>query len=104
VNIARTALTQRFVGSPYNCDFRGSFKTNNNPFVLSEYTGNVSPPARSAIDAARIRMASGKTPFDGPLYDRDGVLRVPDGDSPTETKIDNSMNYFVPGVIGDVPK
>jgi simple sugar transport system substrate-binding protein/basic membrane protein A len=102
VDITRTALSGRFKNSPYDGNFRGGLKTHNNPFVLTEFNAGVSPAAQQAIQAASARFEGGHTPFDGPLHDREGTLRVPAGQSPSQAEID-SMQYFVPGVIGNPP-
>ena len=37
-------------------------------------------------------------------YDRDGVLRIPEGYVPTEEEIWKGMTWVVPGVVGEIPK
>lgn len=102
VDIARTALAGRFVGSPYDADFRGGFATGDNPFVLTEFGPRVPASAQLAIEAAGRRLRAGGSPFEGPLFDRDGTLRVPAGVVPARSVVD-SMSYFVPGVVGQAP-
>jgi simple sugar transport system substrate-binding protein/basic membrane protein A len=102
VDMARHALNGTFRTSPYDGNFRGGLKTGNNPFVLTEYGPGIAQPTGDAVEAAGRRFAAGGTPFDGPLGDRDGGLRVPPGVSPDRAQID-SMNYFVPGVVGTPP-
>lgn len=103
VDIVKTIIDGKFAASPYAGNFRGSTKDHNNPFILTEYSPNVSDPARRAIEAAGDRFAAGATPFDGPLTDRDNVLRVPAGKSPSPGDVDKEMNYFVQGVRGEIP-
>ena len=49
-------------------------------------------------------IASGKLhPFAGPIKDQAGKVRVPDGKAMTDPEI-LSMNWFVEGVVGQLPK
>ncbi len=41
-------------------------------------------------------------PFTGPIYDRDGKLRIPEGQRATHDDLWN-MYYFLPGIIGELP-
>jgi simple sugar transport system substrate-binding protein/basic membrane protein A len=100
-DIVRTALTGSFARSRYNGDFRGSLRTGDNPFVLTEPGPTVAAAARQSIEAAGARFRAGESPFDGPLSDRDGRLRIAAA-RPTQSEID-SMDWFVPGVMGEVP-
>jgi simple sugar transport system substrate-binding protein/basic membrane protein A len=102
IDIVRSILAGRFADSPYNGDFRGSLRTADNPFVLTEPGQGVAPATSKAVEAAGARFRAGHCPFEGPLSDREGHLRVPAGMSPAQRDIDR-MNWFVPGVVGDPP-
>lgn len=102
VDIVRTVLTGHFVRSPYNGDFRGGLRTGNNPFVLTELSPRAAAGTTDRIAAAEVRIRAGHSPFDGPLADREGTLRVPAGVTPSEETIEQ-MDWWVPGVVGDAP-
>ena len=99
VDIVRTIRRGAFAGSKYNGDFRGGLATADNPFVLSETTGPVSPATKALVADAETRMKSGWSPFTGPLVDRDGRIRQRDGVTPSRAEID-TMHYLVEGVVG----
>jgi simple sugar transport system substrate-binding protein/basic membrane protein A len=99
VDVVRTIQRGSFEDSPYNGDFHGGLATGDNPFVLSEMSGPVSPAAKSLVADAEARMKSGWSPFTGPLVDRDGRVRQRDGVTPTRAEID-TMDYLVEGVVG----
>jgi basic membrane protein A and related proteins len=102
VDIVRTVLTGHFVGSAYNGDFRGGLRTGNNPFVLTELSPSAAPGTGERIAAAEARFRAGHSPFDGPLTDREGRLRVAAGVTPSEAVIEG-MDWWVPGVVGGAP-
>ena len=100
VDIVRTISTRHFVESPYNGDFRGGLRTGNNPFVLTELSPSAAPGTAERIAAAEASLRAGHSPFDGPLTDREGKLRVPAGVTPSQAAIER-MDWWVPGVVGD---
>lgn len=102
VDIVRTIVEGRFKASPYNGDFRGSYRSGNNPFVLTEFGAAVAPQTRQLILKAGKRFQSGGSPFQGPIYDRSGKLRVAAGIVPTAEELD-TVDYFVAGVEGEIP-
>jgi simple sugar transport system substrate-binding protein/basic membrane protein A len=102
VDVIRIIRRGTFKQSKYNGDFRGGLATGDNPFVLSEITGPVSPETRQLVTEAEARMRSGWSPFTGPLVDRSGRVRQPAGVEPTRAEID-SMDYVIDGVVGEVP-
>ncbi|MFN3614774.1 MAG: BMP family ABC transporter substrate-binding protein [Rubrimonas sp.] len=62
-------------------------------------------PYEVAVEAADLERAIrlGRThPFQGPVVDRDGTERIPEGRAATDEEM-LGMNYFVRGVIGDLP-
>ena len=62
---------------------------------------SVSTLARRAMEVIR----SGELhPFKGPVYDQDGVLRIKDGEVPEDHPLLTTMNWYVKGVDGKLPK
>ncbi len=102
VDIVQTALDGSFVGSPYDGDFRVGLRTGDNPFVLTELGPGVSAETAALIDAAAERFRAGGSPFDGPVADQQGAVRVPEGESPSYQVIEQ-MDYLAEGVIGEIP-
>lgn len=101
-DIVHTILAGRFSASPYNGDFRGSLAHGDNPFVLTEPGPSVSPATRERLDTTLAELTSGAPAFRGPVVDRDGVVRVAAGSGLSAAELDR-MDWFVAGVIGDVP-
>lgn len=102
VDIVRTIRRGAFATSAYNHDFRGGLASGDNPFVLSEMSTLVSASTRAKVAAAEQRMRGRWSPFTGPVVDREGVVQVPAGTTPTRAEID-AMSYLVVGVVGDLP-
>jgi len=102
VDVVRTIRRGAFKGSQYNGDFRGSLATGDNPFVLSEMSGPVSPATRSLVAKAEARMKTGWSPFTGPIVDQKGQLRQRDNVTPKRAEIDR-MDYLIDGVVGSIP-
>ncbi|HKY58866.1 MAG TPA: BMP family ABC transporter substrate-binding protein [Aeromicrobium sp.] len=102
VDAVRIIRRGEFKESKYNGDFRGGLATGDNPFVLSEITGPASPETRELVADAEARMRSGWSPFTGPIVDRDGRVRQPDGVKPKRSEIDH-MDYVIEGVVGTIP-
>lgn len=102
IDIVQTVLDGGFGGSVYNLDFVGNLQNGDNPFVLTELNPRIGARARTLIARAETLFRAGGSPFDGPLKDRGGKVRVVADTTPSyaETLM---MDYFVPGVIGDIP-
>jgi basic membrane protein A len=101
-DMVRTILDGRFSTSPYNGDFRGSLAHGDNPFVVTEPGPSVSSATRERLDATLAALTSGASPFEGPVVDRDGVVRVAAGSALSAAELDR-MDWFVEGVTGEVP-
>jgi simple sugar transport system substrate-binding protein/basic membrane protein A len=95
-------LAGKFTGSPYNANFRVGFKTGDNPFVQSPYGPAVTAETKALIEAAKAKISKDSSPFAGPVKDQKGTVKIPAGTVPDYKTIE-SMNYFVDGVIGDLP-
>ncbi|MFZ6003715.1 MAG: BMP family ABC transporter substrate-binding protein [Actinomycetota bacterium] len=102
IDVVGTILDGRFEGSVYEGDFRGSMAGGDNPFVLTEPGPAVTPETRAHLEEERKALESGASPFSGPLVDRDGTVRVPAGTALDSRGVE-SMDWFVAGVIGDIP-
>lgn len=102
VDIARTILRGDFGESPYNGDFRGSLASRNSPVILTEPGPSVTPETAALMDAAAARFAAGGSPFEGPVVDRNGTVRVKAGEQLGSGEVD-AMNWLVDGVVGAVP-
>ncbi len=100
--IVRTILDGTFSASPYEGDFRGSLAAGDNPFILTEPGPSVSPSTSERLAEVQASFAAGGSEFAGPIQDRVGRGRVPAGAvlAPAEQE---AMDWFVAGVIGDIP-
>jgi simple sugar transport system substrate-binding protein len=62
-------------------------------------------PAEVAAEATAIKdaiIAGTLHPFTGPIRDREGTVRIAEGATATDPEL-LSMNWFVEGVVGDLP-
>ena len=74
-----------------------------NEVVMSEYL-NMPDDVKAVAEQAEADVRSGAVhPFTGPIHDRDGTLRVPEGETATDEML-LAMDYFIEGVIGDIPQ
>ena len=70
---------------------------------LDTLTANAPEGAQEAVDTAKEQIVSGELhPFAGPLTNQAGEVVVPEGTTMTDDEIWN-MNWFVEGVVGDIP-
>ncbi len=71
--------------------------------VMSEYM-NMPDDVKAVAEQAFEEVKSGAVhPFTGPITDRDGQLRIPEGETASDGVL-LGMNYFVEGVVGDLPE
>ena len=71
--------------------------------VMSEYM-NMPDDVKAVAEQAFEEVRSGAVhPFTGPITDRDGQLRIPEGETASDGVL-LGMNYFVEGVVGDLPQ
>ncbi len=74
-----------------------------NEVVMAEYR-NMPDDVKAVAEQAEEDIRSGAVhPFTGPIHDRDGTLRIAEGAVATDEEL-LGMNYFVEGVIGDIPQ
>lgn len=102
IDIMRTIVRGSFASSPYTGDFLGGARTDDDPSILTEFAPRVDARTRALVAAAERRFVDGASPFDGPLADRDGTIRVPRGVSPSYREA-LKMDYLVEGVVGAIP-
>ncbi|MHB8512672.1 MAG: BMP family ABC transporter substrate-binding protein [Actinomycetota bacterium] len=102
-SIVRTIVDGMFKGSEYNGDFIGGLQSRDNPFILTELSGLVPNRVKALITKSENRFRAGGSPFSGPVVDRDGVMRIAAGVTPSYRQV-LTMNYFVAGVVGAIPK
>lgn len=96
-DIVETILDGRFVESPYNGDHRGSLVGGDNPFTLTSPGPSLSSTAVEQMARVRAELASGSTPFVGPLRDAAGRHRLAAGEALTLAEVDR-LDWFVSGV------
>ena len=71
---------------------------------MSPFGDMVPEDVRKLVDGARDKIAGGALhPFAGPVKDNKGKVRVAEGKTITDKEL-LTMDYFVEGVQGDVPK
>lgn len=103
VDIVKTIIGGNFVGSKYNGNYRAGLSTGDNPFVSSKLGPMIDDQTKTLIETARKGLLAGGSPFRGPIVDQNGTVKVKEGAQPSATEVD-SMDYFVKGVIGQIPK
>lgn len=70
--------------------------------LMSEFM-NMPDDVKAVAEQAYADVTSGAVhPFTGPIMDRDGNVHVPEGEVASDGHL-LGMNYFVEGVIGDLP-
>jgi basic membrane protein A and related proteins len=102
-DIVKTALDGSFTGSKYNANYRAGFGSGENPFVLSPFGSSVPKDVQDLVTKAQGGFQADKSVFTGPIKGQDGKEVVPAGTTLDASEVD-AMNYFVEGVIGNIPK
>ena len=70
---------------------------------MAPYT-NMPDDVKAEAEKTEEAIAAGELhPFTGPIKDREGETRIPEGETATDEQLLN-MDYFVEGVKGDLPK
>lgn len=101
-DIVTAILAGEFTGGPYDGDFRSSLGAQNSVLALASLAPSVSNATRRQIAEAERAFAGGATPFDGPIVDRAGTVRVHAGERLPARDLDR-VDWFVEGVRGAVP-
>lgn len=87
-------------GTWQSTDTWGGFAAN--MVKMAPYT-NMPDDVKKEAEAEEEGIREGRIkPFAGPITDREGKLRVPDGVPATDEQL-LGMNWFVPGVSGELP-
>jgi basic membrane protein A len=72
---------------------------------LSAFGPNVPEDIQKAVLQAKADIIAGKiVPFKGPIKDQAGNIVIKDGESPDTVTLENTSNFLVEGVIGQIPK
>jgi simple sugar transport system substrate-binding protein/basic membrane protein A len=103
VDIVKTALAGTFTGSPYNANFRAGFKDGDNPFVTSKFGPQVETDVQDLVASTEQDLSSDTSVFTGPINGQDGTVVIPAGTTLDAAQVD-AMDFFVEGVVGDIPK
>ena len=71
---------------------------------LDTLTANCAEGTQEKVDEAKAKIESGDLEvFAGPLKDQSGTVKVSEGSTMTDDEVWN-MNWFVEGVIGNIPQ
>ncbi|GAB1486839.1 hypothetical protein MASR2M79_18900 [Aminivibrio sp.] len=71
---------------------------------LAPYGKDVPDSVKKLVDSEREKIVSGTWDvFHGPLKDQSGAVKVPEGQNMTDAEM-LSMNWFIEGVKGEIPK
>ncbi len=70
---------------------------------MAPYTNMPDDVKEAAMEAEKAVASGERHPFDGPVTDRDGEIRIEEGETATDEMM-LGMDWFVEGVKGDLPK
>ena len=70
--------------------------------VIAPYWNMPYEVATEASDVERAIRLGDRHPFTGPISDREGTVRIAEGETATDEML-LGMNWFVEGVVGDLP-
>lgn len=88
-------------GSWSSTDVWGGFDTG--MVKMSDYNSRLDPSIVSEAKKAEADVKAGRVhPFTGPIRSRDGELKVPAGETADDGML-LGMDFFVEGVVGDLP-
>jgi basic membrane protein A len=72
--------------------------------TLAELGPIVDAEAKELIETRKQEIMAGEfEPFAGPVTDRDGTVRIPEGEAPDVAHL-TSIDYVVEGVLGELPQ
>jgi simple sugar transport system substrate-binding protein/basic membrane protein A len=103
--MVKTILDGKFAGSQFNTNYSIGFTSKDiaSPMELAPYGKSVAADTQTMIASSKTKILGGFSPFTGPIYDQSGKLRLADGKVATGQEL-SSLNYFVKGVVGTIPK
>jgi simple sugar transport system substrate-binding protein/basic membrane protein A len=104
-DIVKTALSGAFAGSKYNANYRVGLQTGENPFISSKFGPAVDAATQALETTALAKFKAGGSPFTGPITGQDGSVKVAAGTTLAYGSAEiEGMDFFVKGVVGDIPK
>jgi len=102
VDMVQTALDGKFDGSKYDGKFRGTLA--DDIVLLTDFGPNVPDEVKALVEEKKKALLDGSLhPFAGPVKKQDGEVVFAEGVIPTIDELE-SMDWFVEGVIGTIPK
>ncbi|GAB7387121.1 BMP family ABC transporter substrate-binding protein [Bacillaceae bacterium] len=102
VEMVKTAKEGKFKGSPYDGKFRGGLKED--IVQLAPFGSRVPEDVKKLVEMKKADIIAGKLhPFQGPVKDQNGNVVIAEGEIPSIEKLE-TMDYFVEGVIGNIPR
>lgn len=102
VNMTKTALEGQFDGSMYDGKYRGTLA--DGTVMLTDFGKNVPDDVKALVGEMKQAIIDGALhPFAGPVKKQDGEVVFAEGVIPTIDELE-SMDWFVEGVIGTIPK
>ncbi len=101
VEMAKTAVEGNFVGSKFDAKYR--IGVEEGAVQLANFGANVPEDVKALIEEKRQAILDGTLhPFEGPIKAQDGTVKIADGVKPTVEELETT-DYFVEGVIGNIP-
>jgi basic membrane lipoprotein Med (substrate-binding protein (PBP1-ABC) superfamily) len=100
VKMTRTVVDGKFKQSPYSGLYRAGVPSG--VIGLAPFGAAATPAIRKKVDATMAKLKQGWVPFEGPIVDQSGKVRVPAGVTPNRHQLE-STDYFVKGVVGKIP-
>jgi basic membrane protein A len=101
VDLVKTGVEGKFVGSKYDALYRGNLK--DNVIKLAPFGSKVPKDVQKLVEDKQAEVIAGKLhPFEGPIKDQKGIVRFEKGVIPTTAQLE-SINFLVEGVIGNIP-
>jgi len=72
--------------------------------IMGPWNPVVPTEVREYVENVKQQIISGEFQiWKGPIYDREGNLRIPEGYVPTDDEVWQGMYWVVPGVVGEIP-
>lgn len=102
VDMVKIASEGGFKGSKYDGRYRGTL--DEDIVLLTGFGAEVPDDVKALVESKKKEMLEGTLhPFAGPVMDQSGTVRIAEGANPSVEDLE-SMDYFVQGVIGSIPK
>ncbi|MEZ4656549.1 MAG: BMP family ABC transporter substrate-binding protein [Caldilineaceae bacterium] len=102
VDIVKTIESGEWASSPY----AGTYRTGaaEGTVQLAPFGANVPQEVQDEVLAMQAKILDGSFfPFEGPIYDQEGNVRIEEGAKPSVEELEAS-NYLIQGVIGTIPE